>query len=140
MARFQRTIQAENTIPTSSMADIAFLLLIFFIVTTIFRIEQGIPIVLPRAEAGERLPRQHLANIYIDAGGEISMDDKLIRMTDIEPILLRKLGENSQMVVGLKFDEAVPYRLVDQALQQMKRANALNTAFTVEPKLGAGNP
>src|SRR5690606_4427171 len=114
--RFQRTIQAENTIPTSSMADIAFLLLIFFIVTTIFRIEQGIPIVLPRAEAGEKLPRQHLVNIYIDARGDISIDDKLIRMADIEPILMRKLAENSQMVVGLKFDEAVPYRLVDQAL------------------------
>lgn len=140
MARFQRTLQAESSIPTSSMADIAFLLLIFFIVTTIFRIEQGLPVVLPRAEAGEKLPRQHLANVYIDRAGEISIDDKLIRMADIEPILVTKLGQNSQMVVGLKFDEGVPYRLVDQALQQMKRANALNTAFTVEPKPGTRTP
>lgn len=137
MARFQRTVRVDSSIPTASMADIAFLLLIFFIVTTIFRMEQGLPLVLPRAEAGEKLLRQHLTNIYIDAGGEISMDDKLIRMTDIEPILMTKLGQNSQLVVGLKFDEGVPYRLVDEALRQMKRANALNTAFTVEPKTGA---
>ncbi|MEZ4653172.1 MAG: biopolymer transporter ExbD [Candidatus Eisenbacteria bacterium] len=38
MARFERSIVTESNIPTSSMADIAFLLLIFFIVTTIFRI------------------------------------------------------------------------------------------------------
>jgi biopolymer transport protein ExbD len=59
-------------------------------------------------------------------------------MTDIEPLLVTKLQENSQMVVGLKFDEGVPYRTVDQALQQMKSANALNTAFTVEQKLRGG--
>ncbi|MCA9728883.1 MAG: biopolymer transporter ExbD [Candidatus Eisenbacteria bacterium] len=135
MARFERSIVTESNIPTSSMADIAFLLLIFFIVTTIFRIEQGLPIVLPRAEAGEKLPRQHLANIYIDLAGDISIDDKLIHVTDIEPLLVTKLQENSQLVVGLKFDEGVPYRTVDQCLQQMKSANALNTAFTVEQKL-----
>ena len=39
-------------IPTSSMGDIAFLLLIFFMVTTIFREESGLPVELPRAEAG----------------------------------------------------------------------------------------
>ena len=135
MARFERSIVTESNIPTSSMADIAFLLLIFFIVTTIFRIEQGLPIVLPRAEAGEKLPRQHLANIYIDLAGDISIDDKLIHVTDIEPLLVTKLQENSQLVVGLKFDEGVPYLTVDQCLQQMKSANALNTAFTVEQKL-----
>jgi len=135
MARFARTANVDNAIPTGSMADIAFLLLIFFIVTTIFRIEQGLAVTLPRAEAGQKLPRQHLANIYIDTAGDVSIDDVIVRMSDVEPLLLVKLQENSQTVVGLKFDQAVPYRLVHECLEQMKRANALNTAFTVEPKL-----
>lgn len=134
MAKFERTIQSESSIPTGSMADIAFLLLIFFIVTTIFKMEDGLPVTLPRAEAGQKLPRQQLVNIYIDTRGDISIDDNLIRMPDIEPILLTKLQANSQTVVGLKFDEAVPYKLVHDCLEQMKRANALNTAFTVEPE------
>ena len=116
------------------MADIAFLLLIFFIVTTIFRHEVGLPIVLPRAESGQKLPRQQLVNIYIDVRGDISIDDNLIRMEDIEPILLKKLQENSSMIVGFKFDEDVPYRIAQEAIDQLKRANALNTAFTVEPE------
>jgi biopolymer transport protein ExbD len=134
VARFERTMKAESQIPTGSMADIAFLLLIFFIVTTIFRMEDGLVITLPRAEAGQKLDRQQLVNIYIDTRGDVSIDDNLIRMTDIEPILVTKLQANSQTVVGLKFDEAVPYRLVHECLEQMKRANALNTAFTVEPE------
>lgn len=134
MAKFERTVKGESQIPTGSMADIAFLLLIFFIVTTIFRMEDGLPIVLPRAEAGQKLPRQQLVNIYIDTRGDISIDDNLIRMQDIEPILVGKIQANSQTVVGLKFDQAVPYKLVHDCLEQMKRANALNTAFTVEPE------
>lgn len=138
MAKFERTQTAESSIPTGSMADIAFLLLIFFIVTTIFRQETGLPVVLPRAEAGQKLPRQHLANIYIDTRGDISIDDNLVRMEDLEPILVKKLQENSQMIVGFKFDEGMPYKLAHEAIEQLKRANALNTAFTVEPKLGSG--
>ncbi len=135
MARFARTANVENAIPTGSMADIAFLLLIFFIVTTIFRIEQGLNVVLPRAEAGEKLPRQNLANIYIDTAGDVSIDDVIVRMTDVEPLLVIKLQENSKTVVGLKFAQAVPYRLVPECLGHRQRANALVTAFTVEPKL-----
>ncbi len=134
MARFTRTVHSDSNIPTGSMADIAFLLLIFFIVTTIFRMEDGLNVILPRAEAGQKLPRQQLVNIYIDLRGDISIDDNLIRMTDIEPILVTKLQENSSTVVGLKFDEGVPYKWVHDCLDQMKRANALNTAFTVEPE------
>ena len=50
---FGRSTGSGTFIPTSSMGDIAFLLLIFFMVTTIFREESGLPVELPRAEAGE---------------------------------------------------------------------------------------
>jgi biopolymer transport protein ExbD len=137
MAKFERTVRSGSSIPTSSMADIAFLLLIFFIVTTIFRHETGLPVVLPRAESGQKLPRQQLVNIYMDVRGDISIDDNLIRMENIEPILVKKLQENSTMIVGFKFDEGVPYRKAYECFEQLKRANALNTAFTVEPKTRA---
>ena len=47
---FGRSTNKGTFIPTSSMGDIAFLLLIFFMVTTIFREETGLPVELPRAE------------------------------------------------------------------------------------------
>ena len=40
-----------QAIPTASMADIAFLLLIFFMSTTMFKVEDGLPIEMPKAEA-----------------------------------------------------------------------------------------
>ena len=55
--RWKRPVRVEAWIPTASTADIAFLLLIFFMATTIFRMENGLPVTLPRAEAGVPVPR-----------------------------------------------------------------------------------
>ena len=73
-------------IPTSSMADIAFLLIVFFMVTTIFKLEQGLAITLPRSTAGEKIPKENVAHIWIDRTGIISIDDLVItQVTSNEP-------------------------------------------------------
>lgn len=131
--RLKRTVGSSAAIPTSSTADIAFLLLIFFLATTIFKMENGLPVNLPRAEMGQKVPKQKTAHVYLDAGGNISIDDFLIQMEMIEPIIAKKLSENSTLIVGLTIDEAVPYNLADDVMGQLKRANALNTSFTIEP-------
>ena len=53
-------------IPTSSMGDIVFLLLIFFMATTIFKKENGLPVNLPRAEASRKQKSEQLAQIWVD--------------------------------------------------------------------------
>ena len=68
-------------IPTSSMADIAFLLIVFFMVTTIFKLEQGLAITLPRSEAGEKIPREKIAHVWIDRQGTILIDDLVVDLT-----------------------------------------------------------
>lgn len=132
MPKFQRPQRSQVSIPTASMADIAFLLLIFFTVTTTFRPDTGLRVNLPRAEAGEKQPVQDLVDIYIDSAGTISIDDKLISIDAVEPILTTKLARNPRMVVGLKFDRDVPFRTVQRCLDQMRQANARNTSFTVQ--------
>ena len=44
-----RRKRASDEIPQASLADMAFLLLIFFIATTTFTVEQGLPLLLPSA-------------------------------------------------------------------------------------------
>jgi biopolymer transport protein ExbD len=58
MALLQRKSKVSDEIPTASMADIAFLLLIFFLTTTVFEEEKGLPIVLPEAAAMEQAVSQ----------------------------------------------------------------------------------
>ncbi len=117
-------------IPTSSMADIAFLLIIFFMVTTIFKLEEGLPISLPRSEAGEKIPREKIAHIWVDAVGTIAIDDLVVGMSDIEPLVLAKLRENPALIIAFNTDSNAPYGVLDDAMEQLKRANALSVSFT----------
>ena len=56
-------------VPTASMADIAFLLLVFFMVSTVFVRFRGIPVTLPEAEKIEKLDQEgfkYFYKIYIE--------------------------------------------------------------------------
>lgn len=117
-------------IPTASMADIAFLLIIFFMVTTIFKLEEGLPISLPRTEAGEKIPREKIAHIWVDGAGTVAIDDLVVGMTDIEPLVLAKLRENPALIIAFNTDTNAPYGVMDDAIEQLKRANALSVSFT----------
>ena len=52
---FSRKTQLSSEIPTSSMPDIIFMLLIFFMVTTVLREYSGLPVNIPKAEKIEKL-------------------------------------------------------------------------------------
>ena len=132
MGRINRTITIKAKVPTSSMADIAFLLLIFFMVTTIFKMEEGLPVTLPRAEAGQRVPRQQVSHIWVMNSQEITIEDNLITMVDIVPILGGKLGEDPSLVVGLNVDQRCPWEVAAEVIEMMKEAQALNASFTTD--------
>jgi biopolymer transport protein ExbD len=116
------------------MADIAFLLIVFFMVTTIFKLEQGLAITLPRSTAGEKIPREKVAHIWIDRTGTISIDDLVVGIRDIEPLILAKIRENMGLIISFNTDEKAPYRIVNDAMERLKLANALRVSFTTVPQ------
>jgi len=132
--KFERTQNAVATIPTSSMADIAFLLLIFFMATTIFKMEDGLPVDLPRAETAQKQEREKIMHIWIDAGGRVSINDKLVRIPQIEDILTNLLSERPDLIVAFNADDRAPYGVVSDVMEQLKDANAIRVSFTSDPE------
>ena len=127
---FNRTARRDPFIPTSSMGDIVFLLLIFFMVTAVFRKESGLPVELPRAEAGEEAQRELIANIYIDRLGRISVDDRLVEPKHIPDLFTRKLNENTLLIVSFKTDIMTPYEVVSDVMEGLREANAVRVLFS----------
>ena len=76
--KFNRKTQLDSEIPTASMPDIIFMLLIFFMVTTVLREYSGLPISLPKAKRIEKLKsKRHTAHVWVSKDGLISIEDKI---------------------------------------------------------------
>ena len=128
--RFRRFTSASHRIPTESMADIAFLLLIFYMTTAILRTETGLDVDLPRAQNTMRQPRERIAHIWIDADGRAMINDLYVRYEDIAPILSRKIQANPELIVALNTDRQTRYVYTHRALAEMKKAEAVRVSFT----------
>jgi len=111
------------------MADIIFLLLIFFMVTTIFKMEEGLPISLPRAETGSELEREKLMNIWADRFSRVSINDKLVQVELIDIVVSKRFEENRSLIVAFNVDRRAKYDLVSRIMDQLKEANAVNVTF-----------
>lgn len=128
--QFKRRLKADAAIPTASMGDLVFLLLIFFMATTIFKLEEGLPVDLPRAESGVRVPRERVVHVWMDTQKDITIDDRFITIQSVPGILAQKMRENPQLMVGVNLDASIPYSRVDDLLMRLREANAINVSFT----------
>ena len=136
-----RELAPGSTIPTASMADISFLLLIFFIVSTVFiRYRPEVSATLPQAESVELMKNQrNLSTLWISADGIIQVDSALVNMDGVAPILHSKLRNNPHLIVLIKADEQARYGTVSEVVEQLRRANALRIAFAARTQaIGPG--
>jgi biopolymer transport protein ExbD len=138
--KFRRKNRVSNTIPTVSMGDLAFLLLIFFLATTIFRPEQGLQIILPKAEATEKPGRERVATIWIDREGRVSINDRFVTVAEVDGIVKATLFERPDALVSLNADRQAPYGVVADVIEELKDANSARLSFTSEPEEKAGAP
>jgi biopolymer transport protein ExbD len=130
-AGFKRTSKAASEIPSSSLADMAFLLLIFFMVTTTFRKEEKQDVVFPEAEATRKLeePRKDIMHVYVLNDGTIYINDRIVPAADVGAVVAPVVADNKGVVVMVRSDRDVAYGTIDQLLQQLARAGAYNVAF-----------
>jgi biopolymer transport protein ExbD len=121
------------------MGDIAFLLIIFFLVGTTFRAAQGLKVVLPNAISTERiLKKRNVQNLWIDKTGKVSVNDNLVTIPAVTPVLSEKIVENADLVVVLQADKDVPYGYVTDVLEALKAARALKVTFATNYQMGGG--
>ena len=121
----------EATIPTSSMADIAFLLLIFFLVATVIDVDSGIGMTLPEyvedIETVE-VPKDRMAAILINETGDVLLDGQPISLFQIKNTLKPRiqskieLPKNKKLIVSIKTDRKTVYNAYISALDQVKEA------------------
>ena len=129
--KLQRKTKVDSEIPTSSMPDIIFMLLIFFMVTTVLRVYSGLPISLPKAKRIEKLKsKRHTTNIWVSKDGLVSIEDKLYKADGVRHVMYEKRVADPQLVVSLKADERAKMGLVSDIHTELRKADALKLNYS----------
>lgn len=142
MGRFQRrSSDTEPGFTTASLPDIVFMLLIFFMVSTVLR-EQDIQVrtQLPQAEALTKIDQKRLiSKIHIgplkqgenEGDTAIQIDDALIenRQT-IRNIMYNKMQEQPKLIASLKVDQESEMEIINEVQQELRKAGALRINYS----------
>lgn len=133
--KFKKKIKISGGIPTASMPDIVFMLLIFFMVSTVFKESRGLQVTLPDASKIEKLPgKRDVAYIWADRAGRISIDDRIVEMSSIRNIMYQKAIDELHplKVVSLRIDKEVEMGLVTGIHEELRECGgaALNVNYS----------
>jgi biopolymer transport protein ExbD len=139
---FKRKSKVASEIPDSSLADIAFLLLIFFMVTTVFRRERPREIEQPEAAATQQVDekRKNILHLWVDPDGSVWINDALTPINAIAPIVTQLYEETERrLVVAIRSDREVAYGTINQITEALRDGGALrvNFATNFEERMGA---
>jgi biopolymer transport protein ExbD len=121
------------SIPTASMGDVAFLLILFFLVTTVFSKEKGLKMLLPEKKAEEEkvtVVKENIVTFSVNPAGEVKVkaighDEYLSpqEFDKIKTIVEEKLLErDTLLVVSLRASREAPYKSMIGVLDQVKLA------------------
>lgn len=112
-------------IPSSSMADIAFLLLIFFMVCTTIYNERGLRLVLPEWNSvAAPVHPDNLTVVLLNNAGSILLDNQSVQSYDVERQIRKRLVSNPNLIISLQTTRSAKYEKYIAIIDQLKRAGA----------------
>jgi biopolymer transport protein ExbD len=129
--RSERPLQAA--IPTASMADIAFLLIIFFMVTTAYSLDRT-PMELPQTQEQQQTSKgAAIIAITEDGSFRFSAGEEdtapVDGLTGLTNAIRQVTATNRLHQFVIKADRRVKYRVIDEVLEQLRLAGAENVAL-----------
>jgi len=131
----------DAEISSGSMADIAFLLLIFFLLTTTMDTDKGIPMILPERGGEAKINPKNIAKVLVNEAGLILFDGKPADEVKLEELLSLRIKErglepgtgNPKLIVSIKTDRFTEYDKYITVLDIVKESGATKISIA-EPE------
>jgi len=141
---FKKTVKPKQSIPTASLPDIIFMLLIFFMVSTVLReVDLQVRVQLPDAEAIQKIEQKRLVSyVYIGpqrlegnqlGESRVQIDDALVpELTEIRQIMFRRLQDEPRTVISLRVDEESETGILYDVQQELRQAGTLRINYSTK--------
>jgi len=140
----KKTASTKQEIPTASLPDIVFMLLIFFMVSTVLReVDLQVRVQLPDAEAIQKIEQKRLVS-YVYIGPEklegnqlgenrVQVDDALVpELTEIRQLMFRRLQEEPRTIISLRVDEESETGILYDVQQELREAGTLRINYSTK--------
>jgi biopolymer transport protein ExbD len=122
----KKRASVKQEIPTASMPDIVFMLLLFFMVTTTLReVDILVQFQLPDAKAIEKIENKRLISyIWVGNDGRIQLNDNLVKIDEIQKLMYAKRVALPNVIVSLRIDKNSEMGVVTDIQQALRKADA----------------
>jgi biopolymer transport protein ExbD len=133
----KRRATTKQEIPTASMPDIVFMLLLFFMVTTTLReVEVLVDYKLPEAEAIEKIENKRLISyIWVGRSDRIQINDSIVSLDEVQPIMYSKRQELPNVIVSMRIDRNTNMGLVTDIQHELRKAYCLRINYSTNIKI-----
>lgn len=136
--KIRKTKTIDAYIPTASMADIAFLLIVFFMITTVFQVDKTV-LTLPRSDVRSEVIKGS-AFIVITEDNYIKVSDGKedshpIDQSDVLSFAVDLMSKNPEQPIVVKADKNVRWQVVDKVLEQLQQARTKNLQFLTDMEI-----
>ncbi|HFE65217.1 biopolymer transporter ExbD [candidate division KSB1 bacterium 4484_188] len=129
----KRKEKGEIEIPSASLPDIVFQLLIFFLVTTTIDIDKGLDLVLPPIGEVKEISKKNITNLLINDADQILIDDQVTPVEDVTRVIRDKLFENDKLIISVKTARKTSYDVYIKVIDGLKKAGATRISLA-EPE------
>lgn len=136
--KFQKKLaKTKQQIPTASLPDIVFMLLLFFMVTTTLR-EHDVRVQykLPEARAIEKIENKRVVSyVWVGKDSRIQIDDNIVNVDQIQKIMYTKRIDLPTIIVSLRIDKTSKMGLVTDIQQELRKAYCLRINYSSIKKM-----
>lgn len=130
--KWKSKTKGKPSIPTTAMPDIVFMLIFFFMVSSVLRSGEGLKVNLPQAKQIQKLEsRVNVTYIWVNKAGMISIDGQLIKPEHIRNIAYLKQKEAlGALTISLRADAETKYKVIDRIHKELRKAQALKINYS----------
>lgn len=128
---FKRREQYAIVAPLTSLIDIVFMLLIYFLLTTNFMVDEGIKIKLPQANAAAPQTQKEIT-IYVDKQGQSFLMDEKVPLDHLFKRIKEMIGNDKDRLVVIKADRGVVLNKAVKVMDIVKAAGAGRLCLATE--------
>lgn len=123
-------IKLKAKMPIVAMGDIAFLLLVFFIVTSTLDQSRKLEIEIPSAKNTMKIPQEEIFNIFIDKEGKVYFKGDEKDLIEIQFLYLKHASIFKKPIIQLVADKDLPFEKVNEIIETLRKNLEIKVAFS----------